>query len=318
MRKKRAETVFYTVLDLAAVLVLLLGLLFFSGKDPEEEHFPGATETGETDLIEVGTPLPEGFSLPAYTGEAFTAVYGGSPYFSTEEIEARSFETYSPRDMFGRCGAAFACIGEDLMPKEPRGAIGMIRPTGWHTVTYDFITDRYLYNRCHLIAYQLAGENANEDNLITGTRFMNVEGMLPFENRVADYILRTHHHVLYRATPVFLDSDLLARGVLIEAYSVEDEGKGISFCVFAHNVQPGVEIDYRTGESRASENPPPPATEPVGAENASYVLNTRSMKFHRTDCESVATIASYNREYTDQSREQLIEAGYSPCGACRP
>ncbi len=318
MRKRRAETVFYTILDLAFVLLLLIGLLFLGGRDPASEGPAGPEDERETGLLEVGTPLPDGFSLPVYTGEACTAVNGNEPYFSPSEYEAVSFETYSPRDMFGRCGAAFACVGEDLMPTEPRGAIGMIRPTGWHTVTYDFITDRYLYNRCHLIAYQLAGENANEDNLITGTRYMNVEGMLPFENRVADYILRTHNHVLYRVTPVFPDSDLLARGVLIEAYSVEDAGEGIRFCVFVHNVQPGVEIDYSTGESRASSDPPPATTAPAGSENATYVLNTRSMKFHRPECESVPTIASYNRAYTDKSREELIEEGFTPCGACKP
>ena len=163
-----------------------------------------------------------------------------------------SYETYSPLDALGRCGVVMSCIGQDLMPTEERGSIGQVKPSGWQTVKYDFVNGKYLYNRCHLIGFQLTGENANTSNLITGTRYMNVEGMLPFENMVADYIKETNNHVLYRVTPVFQDNELVARGVLIEAKSVEDDGDGILFCVYVYNNQPGVEIDYLTGLSKAT------------------------------------------------------------------
>lgn len=186
----------------------------------------------------------------AYQGQAFIEVNGNVPFFELEDYTTESFERYSELDTLGRCGAAYANISKELMPTEERGEIGMIKPSGWHTVKYpEVIEDLFLYNRCHLIGYQLSGENANEKNLITGTRYFNVEGMLPFENEVADYVKTTGNHVLYRVTPVFEDDHLVAEGVLMEAYSVEDEGKGVEFCVFVYNVQPGVEIDYATGES---------------------------------------------------------------------
>ena len=190
--------------------------------------------------------------LPQYAGLPCTVIHDNIPYFDPEEIKPESFETYSSLDALGRCGTAFACVSEDTMPTGERGKIGMVKPSGWHTVQYpEMIEDRYLYNRCHLIAWCLSGENANERNLITGTRYMNVEGMLPFEEKVARYIDDTGNHVLYRVTPVFEKLNLVADGVLMEAYSVEDEGEGICFCVYCFNVQPGIEIDYRTGESRS-------------------------------------------------------------------
>lgn len=174
-----------------------------------------------------------------------------------EEYTTESFETYSELDALGRCGVAYANISKDLMPTEERGEIGMIKPSGWHTVKYpEVIEDLFLYNRCHLIGYQLSGENANEKNLITGTRYLNVEGMLPFENKVAAYVRKTGNHVLYRVTPVFEGDNLVAEGVLMEAFSVEDAGKGVEFCVFAYNIQPGIEIDYATGESRLQKQLP--------------------------------------------------------------
>lgn len=190
-------------------------------------------------------------SIPAYSGYAYTEINKNVPYFQEEEYTTEPFESYSDLDSLGRCGVAYANICQELMPTEERGSIGSVKPTGWHTVKYpDVISDLYLYNRCHLIGYQLAGENANEKNLITGTRYMNVEGMLPFENEVADYVEETDHHVLYRVTPIFTEDHLVADGVLMEAYSVEDAGAGVCFCVFVYNVQPGIEIDYQTGESR--------------------------------------------------------------------
>lgn len=190
--------------------------------------------------------------IPPYDGEAYIEVNGNIPFFTEEELLIESYEAYSGLDILGRCGEAVGCLSQELMPTEERGEIGMVKPSGWQSVKYpEEIEDVYLYNRCHLIAWCLSGENANEENLITGTRYMNVEGMLPFENLVANYIDRTNHHVMYRVTPIFRGTNLVADGVLMEAYSVEDEGKGICFCVYCYNVQPGIEIDYQTGKSRA-------------------------------------------------------------------
>lgn len=187
--------------------------------------------------------------VPPYSDSPSVIIHGNVPYFTADELVTDSYENFSTPDSLGRCGPAEACLGEDLMPSQPRGSIGMVRPTGWHTVKYDGIDGNYLYNRCHLIAYELSGENANPENLITGTRYMNVEGMLPYENETAEFIRSTGFHVLYRVTPVFEGDDLVARGVLMEAESVEDGGTGLSFCVFCYNVQPGVAIDYSDGSS---------------------------------------------------------------------
>lgn len=194
------------------------------------------------------THVEEG-DIPAFSGEPYLVVHDNVPFFSKEDYTTVSFERYSELDVLGRCGEAYACVGRDLMPAEERGEIGQVRPSGWHTVKYDQVDGKYLYNRCHLIGYQLTGENANTRNLITGTRYLNVEGMLPFENAVAEYVRETGNHVLYRVTPIFENNNLLATGVLIEAYSVEDAGAGVMFCVFCYNAQPGIIIDYATGES---------------------------------------------------------------------
>ncbi len=186
-----------------------------------------------------------------YSGKPYSEVNGNVPFFEEDEHTTEVFEEYSEMDYLGRCGTAYVNVCRELMPTEERKAIGQVKPVGWHTVKYpDVIDDLYLYNRCHLVGFQLAGENANEKNLITGTRYMNVEGMLPFENEVAAYVKESGNHVLYRVTPIYTGDNLVADGVLMEAYSVEDEGAGVSFCVFAHNIQPGIEIDYATGESR--------------------------------------------------------------------
>lgn len=190
--------------------------------------------------------------IPSYTGKAYVEINGNKPYFTKKDLTQKAFEKYSALDSFGRCGVTYANVCLETMPTEKRGAIGMIKPTGWHTVKYDHVDGKYLYNRCHLIGYQLTAENANERNLITGTRYMNVDGMLPFENMVADYVKETENHVLYRVTPMFDGDDLVAKGVLMEAKSVEDNGAGVSYCVFVYNVQPGVTIDYATGESHLS------------------------------------------------------------------
>ena len=188
--------------------------------------------------------------IPEFSGAAYVAVNGNMPFFLPEEITEESYEYYAELDQLGRCGVTMACIGIDIMPTEDRGEIGSVKPTGWQSVKYDCVEGKYLYNRCHLIGFQLAGENANKRNLITGTRYLNIEGMLPFENLVADYVQETKNHVLYRVTPLFDGDNLVAHGVLMEGYSVEDEGEGVCFCVYAYNVQPGIIIDYTTGESR--------------------------------------------------------------------
>ena len=191
-------------------------------------------------------------NIPDFSGNMTVAVDNNDPDFTSKDLTTKSYESYSRLDSEGRCQVAEACVGKDIMPKGKRGAIGMVKPTGWHTAKYDNVDGKYLYNRCHLIGFQLAGENANKKNLITGTRYLNVDGMLPFEDEVADYVKDTDHHVLYRVTPVFKGDNLVAEGVEMEAYSVEDKGKGICFHVFVYNVQPGVTIDYATGKSRLS------------------------------------------------------------------
>ncbi len=193
-------------------------------------------------------------SIPVYTGEASVVLNDNVPYFTDTEYTTEAFESYSDLDSLGRCGVAYANVCEEIMPTEERGAIGMIKPSGWHTIKYDCVDGKYLYNRCHLIGYQLSGENANEKNLITGTRYLNVTGMLPYEDQVADYVHDTKNHVLYRVTPVFTGDNLVADGVEIEAASVEDKGASLQFHVFCYNVQPGVEIDYATGDSHLAED----------------------------------------------------------------
>ena len=229
------------LLALAVTAVLTAAAAFFPELWETPQSAPAVTENTRTVYgLE---------DLPAYDGKSYVKINGGKPFFAESDYTTDSFERYSPLDGLGRCGAAYACVGRDLMPTEERGAIGDVRPTGWHTVKYDIVDGKYLYNRCHLIGYQLSGENANEENLITGTRYLNVEGMLPFENQVAEYVEGTGNHVLYRVTPVFAGTNLLADGVLMEAFSVEDGGAGVCFCVFCYNVQPGIVIDYATGES---------------------------------------------------------------------
>lgn len=192
--------------------------------------------------------------IPEYNGESYIIINNNIPYFTEEEMNTNSFESYSNHDILGRCGVALANISKDMMPTEKRESIGMVKPTGWHTVKYDIVDGKYLYNRCHLIGYQLTGENANEKNLITCTRHMNTVGMLQFENKVAEYIKRTNNHVLYRVTPIFEENNLLASGVQMEALSLEDNGEGIKFNVYVYNIQEGITINYSDGESSLSNN----------------------------------------------------------------
>lgn len=287
--------------------------------------------------------------VPAYSGKPYTAVNNNEPYFTSDDLTTEAFENYSELDSLGRCGVAYANVCLETMPTEKRGSISEVKPTGWHSVKYDNVDGKSLYNRCHLIGYQLTAENANQQNLITGTRYLNVDGMLPFENMVADYVKETDNHVLYRVTPIFTGDNLVADGVLMEGYSVEDEGDGICFCVYAYNVQPGITIDYATGDSwLSSENGnsdsssggnsavSQSAADKSGTQQATvqtesvketsapvstgteYILNTNTKKFHYPSCSSVKQMkASNKKEYTG-SRDDLIAQGYDPCKKCNP
>ena len=269
--------------------------------------------------------------IPAYTGSASVTLNGNMPTFAASDITTVSYEQYGALDSLGRCQAAVACIGQDLMPTEPRESIGSIKPTGWNQNKYPGLVDSdppYLYNRCHLIGYQLTGENANELNLITGTRYMNVDGMLPYENMVADYIKSTGNHVMYRVTPVFEGNNLLCTGVQIEAYSVEDSGQGICFNVFCYNVQPGVYINYADGSNSAidgyvlpSQTPSEDVTRSTPGQTdqqCDYVVNTNTKKFHYPTCDSVNDMKESNKWYYSGTREELIDLGYDPCKRCNP
>lgn len=343
----------YAIEQLATIPSELLEASETAVSEPESgQPQENASDTQESQQVTSATDVPTGegtsaFSLreiPAYSGTPCTEVNGNQPYFTEEELTTQSFETYSELDSLGRCGVAYANVGQDLMPTEPRGEIGAVKPTGWHLVKYDNVDGKYLYNRCHLIAYMLAAENANPQNLITGTRYLNVQGMLPFETKVCDYVKNTGNHVLYRVTPIFDGDNLLADGVLMEAYSVEDAGEGISFCVFAYNVQPGIGIDYATGDnwaegsgtyqstvaSVAEETPvPQPETDtavqitpessaPQESQGITYVLNTNTKKFHYPTCSSVDDMKEKNKQIYTGSREEVINMGYVPCKRCNP
>lgn len=259
--------------------------------------------------------------IPEYSGSPYVEVSGNVPAFTEADLSSPA-ETYAPLDSLGRCGSAMAIVSRETMPTGERGSIGMVKPSGWHTVRYDdLISDRYLYNRCHLIGYQLTAENANERNLITGTRYLNVEGMLPFENEVADYVEATGNRVLYRVTPVFVGDELVARGVQMEAKSVEDGGAGVSFNVFCHNVQPGIQIDYQTGQSWRSQDAGPTGESSSirpSAGQVTYVLNVNSGKFHLPDCLSVSKMSDRNKRDLTSTYDEMIANGYSPCGNCLP
>ena len=270
-----------------------------------------------------------------WDGYAWTEINGNTPYFTDSDLITQAYEDYSDLDELGRCGRAMACLGPETLPAEKRGEIGSVKPSGWHTAKYpDRIADNYLYNRCHLIAYELSAENANEKNLVTGTRYMNVNGMLDFENQTAWFIKNTGYHVLYRSTPVFKDNELVCRGILLEAKSVEDRGKGLCFCVWCPNVQPLIRIDYATGDSWPDDTVIEGQTSvvPEGSEAASteqsekektvesysYAINIKSNIFHRLTCPSVEKMSPANRLYSAEDRSRLIEYGFKPCGNCNP
>ena len=339
-------------------LMIVMGVVSSCNDDSALEESPTATisvsapiesplisETPEPTINPSTSPATESSetitsaSIPAYSGKAYVAVNGNVPYFTDADYTTSSYEYYSPLDSLGRCGVCVASIGKDIMPTAERGSIGSVKPTGWHTVKYDNVDGKYLYNRCHLIGYQLTGENANVKNLITGTRYLNISGMLPFENMVADYVKETGNHVLYRATPIFEGNNLLASGVLLEGYSVEDNGDGICFNVYCYNVQPGITINYADGDSSlestqsggtttnssSGQNTSQGTTSNTQSEQtqtqtvtSSYVVNTNTGKFHNPSCSSVRRMNESNKWYYNGSRDSLISQGYSPCQRCNP
>lgn len=283
--------------------------------DPEETTASVQTVSGDIQGIQFNYD-----SIPEFSGEAYYIVNDNIPFFEPDEITVSVFENYSELDSLGRCGTAYANICQELMPSDAREEIGSVKPSGWtysgksNNNKYDFVDGQYIYNRCHLIGFQLAGENANNRNLITGTRYLNVTGMLPFENMVADYVNTSNNHVLYKVTPVFVGDELVCRGLLMEAYSVEDRGQGVEFCVWCYNVQPGVEINYATGQNRLEGTVTETTTVP---QPSGYVVNDSSMKFHSVSCKYAQT-ASSNQRYVSDTREHLIEEGYVPCKVCNP
>ena len=270
--------------------------------------------------------------VPEYSGEPYVEINDNQPEFEDYELTTEAFEEYSELDELGRCGTAEACVGEETMPTEERGNISSVKPTGWKNKDYDNVDGGRLYNRCHLIGFQLTGENANEKNLITGTRYMNTEGMLPFENMVADYVHETDNHVLYRVTPIFDGDDLVASGVQMEAESVEDDGAGVCFNVYVYNVQPQITINYATGDNWESDtvesdkdlseyDETDRLEDPEGSwaeEEQTYILNVNSHKFHLPECSGAKDMKEQNKREFTGTRSELIEEGYEPCGSCNP
>ena len=288
----------------------VLSLSVYGARTAEE--LPAAQQTQNEIESAIGDQTSGRFSLaqvPAFSGQPYVAVNDNVPYFSDADLAASPFESYSDLDALGRCGTAYALVGKETMPTEERGEIGSVKPSGWHTVKYDFVDGHYLYNRCHLIGYQLTAENANEKNLITGTRYLNVDGMLPFENMVADYIKETGNHVLYRSTPVFEGNNLVATGVLMEAESVEDKGEGVLFCVFVYNAEPGVEIDYATGDSKAA--PQQSETAGTGAEqqSAGESRNASQQVLSEEPVQPSSAAVSANANANAQAQDESVSAG---------
>ena len=300
-----------------------MGIFKYSTCDFEQK----ADDSGASQSYVDGSPD----LIPDYSGDGCIVLHDNQPLFNETDLEHVSGESYSDLDRLGRCGTAMALLDQTMMPKEERGEIGQIKPTGWQQNKYEGIVDSsppYLYNRCHLIGFQLTGENANVKNLITGTRYLNVIGMLPFENMVADYVKETGNHVMYRVTPMFDGDNLVANGVLMEALSVEDNGAGIQFCVFCYNVQPGIIIDYLTGESSAADSqlptetptevPAETVTEKPDDNTQQYMLNTNTGKFHKMNCSYIEKMKEEHKQIVESTHDEMIENGYEPCKKCNP
>ncbi len=319
------------LLALLLSLSLFLGgcdsidLPFFDDADKEDRIEEDDDRPGQSQSSETAGNADSVLEVPPYSGSPYVHLNGGQPQFTSGEITTESYEFYSPLDALGRCGVVRACIGKDLMPTEDREEIGSVKPSGWVNNRYDsdLVSGGYIYNRSHLIGFQLTGENANERNLITGTRYFNVEGMLPFENMVADYLKEEpNNHVMYRVTPIYDGNNLVANGVQMEAYSVEDDGEGICFNVYIYNVQPGIVIDYATGNNWLDSEAPaqteaPTQTEATGT-TVTYVLNTNTKKFHKPTCSSADQITPINRDEYTGTKDALLADGYTACGICKP
>ena len=252
--------------------------------------------------------------VPPFAGHAFVVLNNNQPAFTPEDMKTDAYEFYSELDVLGRCGYTVACVGQELMPTEDRESISHVKPTGWNQAQYEVVDGGNLYNRCHLIAFRLTGENDNAKNLITGTRYMNMEGMAPFEDMVADYIKETNNHVMYRVTPIYDGDNLLATGVQMEAISVEDNGEGICFNVFVYNCQPGITINYADGSSRLTAEE---QTDSISGKE-SYVINTSSKKFHKAICAQGKSVSENNKDTYVGHRQELINRGYEPAGCCKP
>lgn len=322
--------VYTRIAQIIIALLLALCLVPLAGCSSGTKESSEASSTTYSE----GVQQEIGFAEEAaeYSGEPYVELNDNVPTFTDEDKARGQFEEYGDLDSLGRCTGCFALVSTETLPSEKRGRIGEVHPTGWHLVAYpDLINDRYLYNRCHLIGYQLTGQNANEKNLITGTRYLNVTGMLPFEDEVTEYVKNTGNTVLYRVTPVFEGDELVARGVTMEGYSVEDNGEGVCFNVYCYDVQPGISIDYATGDSweDSSANQESEASKKKTTETkantkdsdeaeADYVLNTGSKKFHLPTCEGVDEIKKNHKESYHGTRAVLLEEGYEPCGECRP
>ena len=301
--------------NFAKIISLLLAILMLTACSEFENIEQTVSKEKETTTQYTEIAQSESVSaVEPYTVYPYTVINNNVPQFEKTDY-TKSFEKYGELDSLGRCTSCIANIGTDLMPTEERGAIGSVKPTGWQVAKYSNVDGRYLYNRCHLIGYQLTAENANPNNLITGTRYLNIEGMLPFENKVATYVKTTSNHVLYRITPIFKDDELVARGVQMEAYSIEDNGEGVEFNVYCYNVQPDIEIDYKTGNSKYVGNE---AETVDNGEKQKYIVNINTKKFHKEDCPSAKKIKSENKKAYTGYKENLVKNGYSPCSQCNP
>lgn len=254
-RRNKKNTIHFNQAIVSFIIFLCIGIAGYFGLQNEDSFLGVSNNSNHSNDVQFRSIAMSSTdfdmtAIPAYTDKPYVIINENQPDFSEKDMTTTTFESYSELDSLGRCGVAYSCVGVETMPTEKRGDISSIKPTGWNTTKYDIVDGKYLYNRCHLIGYQLTAENANKQNLITGTRYMNVQGMLPFENEVAEYIEDTNYHVLYRVTPIFEGKNLVASGVQMEAKSVEDNGKGVCFNVYVYNVQPGIEIDYSNGESK--------------------------------------------------------------------
>lgn len=302
MRNEKMRKYGIKILSLLLAVLMLCSCSAYTAVDENLN----STDTGTSAAVAID-------EIPEYTDSPYVEINGNKPDFDVSKY-SESFETYGELDELGRCTVCFANISTELMPTQERGAIGSVKPTGWHTVKYDCVDGKYLYNRCHLIGYQLTAENANERNLITGTRYLNVEGMLPFEEKVADYVKESGNHVLYRVTPKFSGDELVARGVQIEAMSVEDNGVGICFNVYCYNIQPQIKIDYQTGDSEYIGD----ESTTSDSEKQTFIVNTSTRKFHKETCSDAKNIKSENKKTYTGYRDSLINNGYSPCSKCKP